>query len=126
MKYITLPTWRTTDNTFYYNFIKNKNKGPAKRKVTFGQTLTTQSLNILNRQEKSGSRYQTRSHARSNNSPEESPDDDDDDDNDDDDDDNNSPSNHQPNQPSPPPPPPPQNQNMNNRNGGGNNPPDGG
>ena len=43
----TFPMWTSTDDTFYYNFIKNKNKGPAKRKVTFGQTLITQLPSIL-------------------------------------------------------------------------------
>ncbi len=32
----TLLTWASINDTFYYNFIKNKDKGPAKRKVTFG------------------------------------------------------------------------------------------
>jgi len=29
-------TWTSTDDLFYYNFVKNKDKGSAKRKVTFG------------------------------------------------------------------------------------------
>ncbi len=31
----TLPTWELTDDVFYYNIFKNKDKGPIKRKVTF-------------------------------------------------------------------------------------------
>ncbi len=31
----TFFTWTSMDNTFYYNFIKNKDKGLIKRKVTF-------------------------------------------------------------------------------------------
>ena len=42
----TFPTWTSIDDTFYYNFL-NKDKGLAKRKVTFGQTLTTKSPSIL-------------------------------------------------------------------------------
>ncbi len=34
------PTWTFMDNPFYFNLTKNKNKGLAKRKITFGQTLT--------------------------------------------------------------------------------------
>jgi len=41
--------WITMDDTFYYNFIKNKDKGSVKRNVTFGQTLITQSPNILSK-----------------------------------------------------------------------------
>jgi len=116
----TFPTWESTEDTYYYNLLRNK--GPAKRKVTFGQTITTSPSNLLSRKQL---RYQTRYQTRSNNSPEESPDDDDDDD---DNDNNISPPNRQPNQPSPRPSPPPPslNQNMNDGNGGGNNPPDGG
>ncbi len=44
----SFPTWTTIDDTFYYNFIKNKDKGSAKRKITFDQTFTTQSPSILN------------------------------------------------------------------------------
>ncbi len=36
----SFPTWTSTDDPFYYNLIKNKNKGPVKKKVTFKQTLT--------------------------------------------------------------------------------------
>ncbi len=108
----TFPTWKSTDDTYYYNLLNRKE--PAKRKVTFGQTITTPLSNLLSGKQL---RYRTRYQTRSNNSPKESPDDDDDND----DDDNNQP----PNQPPPPPPPPP-NQNINDRNGGGNNPPDGG
>ena len=79
----TFPTWKSTDDTYYYNFLRNK--GLAKRKVTFGQTITTLPFNLLSRKQP---RYQTRYQTRSNNSPEELPDDDDDDD---DDDDNNLP-----------------------------------
>ncbi len=114
---LTFPTWESTDDTYYYNLLKNK--GPVKRKVTFGQTITTPPSNLLSEKQP---RYQTRYQTRSNNSPEESSDDDDDNDNDND---NNLPPNHQPNQP-PPSPPPPLNQNMNDGNRGGNNPPDGG
>ncbi len=110
----TFPTWKLTDNIYYYNLFRNK--GPAKRKVTFGQTITTSPSNLLSGKQP---RYQTRYQTRSNNSPEESPDDDDDD-NDNDDDNNNPPPNRQPNQPPPPSPPIPLNQNMDR----GNNPPD--
>ena len=43
------------DDVYYYNILKNK--GPAKRKITFGQTITTPPSNLL-----SGKllRYQTR------------------------------------------------------------------
>jgi len=84
---LTFPTWESTDDTYYYNLLKNKRF--AKRKVTFGQTITTPPSNLLSGKQP---RYQTRYQTRSNNSPEESPDDDDDDD-----DDNNPPPNHQPN-----------------------------
>src|SRR6266496_1852081 len=105
----TFPTWESTDDTYYYNLLKNK--GPGKRKVTFGQTITTPPSNLLSGGK---TRYQIRYQTRNNNSPEESPDDDDDDDN------NTPPPNRQPNQP-PSPPSPPSRQNMD----GGNNPPDG-
>ena len=72
----TFLTWESTDDVYYYN-IFNKGKGPAKRKVTFGQTITTQPSNILSEKL---SRYPTRSQTRTNNSPEESSDDNDDDD----------------------------------------------
>src|SRR6266540_5436546 len=111
---LTFPTWESTSDPYYYNLLRNKK--PAKRKVTFGQTITTPPSNLLSGKPP---RYQTRYQTRSNNSPEESPDDDDDDD---DDDNNNPPPNRQPNQP-PPPPPSPRNQNINDGNGGGNNPP---
>ncbi len=114
----TFPTWELTDDTYYYNLLRNK--GSGKRKFTFGRTITIPPSNLLSGKQL---RYQTRYQTRSNNSPEESPDNDDDDD---DDDNNNPPPNRQPNQPPPPPPPPPRNQNMNDGNGGGNNPPDGG
>src|SRR6266511_769902 len=106
----TFPTWESTDDTYYYNLLKNK--GPAKRKVTFGQTIMTPPSNLLSGGQ---TRYQTRYQTRNNNSPEESPDDDDDDDNDN----NIPPPNRQPNQPPPPPPPPPP-RNMNDGNDGGN------
>src|SRR6266498_2173789 len=70
----TFSTWESTDDTYYYNLLRNK--GPAKRKVTFGQTITTPPSNLLSGGQ---TRYQTRYQTRSNNSPEESPDDDDDD-----------------------------------------------
>ncbi len=108
--------WESTDDTYYYNLLRNK--GPVKRKVTFGQTITTPPSNLLNRKQP---RYQTRYQTRSNNSSEKSPDDDDDDD---DDDNNNPPPNRQPNHPlnqSPSPLPPPI-QNMDRSN----NPSDGG
>src|SRR6266540_3960774 len=41
----TFPTWESTDDTYYYNLLRNK--GPAKRKVTFGQTITTPPSNLL-------------------------------------------------------------------------------
>ena len=75
---LIVPTFLTrssTDDTFYYNLIKNKDKGLAKRKVTFRQILTTQSSSILSGQEKSGLRYRTRYNTRSNNLPEELSDD---------------------------------------------------
>jgi len=75
-----------------------KNKGPAKRKVTFGQNITTPPSDLLSGKQP---RYQTRYQTRNNNSPEKSSDDDDDDD----DDNNTPPPNRQPNQPPPRPPP---------------------
>ncbi len=110
----TFPTWESTDDTYYYNLLNRKE--PAKRKVTFGQTITTPPSNLLSGKQP---RYQTRYQTRSNNSPEESPDD-----NDDNDDDNNiPPPNHQSNRlPNQPPLPSPPIQNMDR---GGNNPPDG-
>jgi len=48
--------WESTDDSFYYNILKNKNSKSAKRKVTFEQTLTTRSPNILSEQG-TGSRY---------------------------------------------------------------------
>jgi len=97
----TFPIWKSTDNIYYYNLLRNK--GPAKRKVTFGQTITTPPSNLLSRKQP---RYQTRYQTRNNNSLEESPDDDDDNN----DDDNNNPPNRLPNRPpnQPPSPPPPQ------------------
>src|SRR6266540_1193071 len=83
----TFPTWESTDDTYYYNLLRNKEL--ARRKVTFGQTITTPPSNLLSGKQP---RYQTRYQTRSNNSSEKSPDDDDDDD-----DDNNPPPNHQPN-----------------------------
>src|SRR6266542_202405 len=77
----TFSTWESTDDTYYHNLLRNKQ--PAKRKVTFGQTITTPPSNLLSGNQ---SRYRTRYQTRNNNSPEESPDDDDDDD-----DDNNTP-----------------------------------
>src|SRR6266540_3913517 len=41
----TFPTWESTDDTYYYNLLRNK--GLAKRKVTFGQTITTSPSNLL-------------------------------------------------------------------------------
>jgi len=35
----TFSTWKSMDYAYYYNILKNK--GPAKRKVTFGQTITS-------------------------------------------------------------------------------------
>src|SRR6266498_2600816 len=93
----TFPTWESTDDTYYYNLLRNKEL--AKRKVTFRQTITTLPSNLLSEKQP---RYQTRYQTRNNNSPEESPDDDDDDD----DDDNNPPPNRQSNQPPPLPLPP--------------------
>ncbi len=115
----TFLTWESTDDLYYYNILKKKEE-LTRRKVTFGQTITTPPSNLLSRK---NPRYQTRYQQRRDNSPEESPDDDDDDD-----DNNNPPPNRQPNQPPPRPLPPPSplNQNMNDGNGGGNNPPDGG
>ncbi len=65
------------DDVYYYNIFKNK--GLAKRKVTFRQSITIPPSNLLSRRPL---RYQTRYQTRSNNSPEESLDNDDDDDND--------------------------------------------
>src|SRR6266545_3851421 len=73
----TFPTWESTDDTYYYNLLKNK--GPGKRKVTFGQTITTPPSNLLSGGQ---TRYQTRYQTRRGNSPEESSDDDDSSDND--------------------------------------------
>ncbi len=42
---LTFSTWESNDDAYYYNILKNK--GPAKRKVTFGQTITTLSSNLL-------------------------------------------------------------------------------
>src|SRR6266542_1108836 len=111
----TFPTWESTDDTYYYNLLRNK--GPGKRKVIFEQTITTLPSNLLSGGQ---TRYQTRYQTRKDNSSEESPDDDDDDD--DDDNNNNPPPNRQPNQPPsrPPPPPPPLPPNMNDENDGGN------
>jgi len=77
--------WTLTNDTFYYNFIKNKDKRSAKSKITFRQTLTTQSPSIISKQEKLDSRYQTRYQIRSNNLPEELSDNDDNNDDDDND-----------------------------------------
>ncbi len=41
----TFPTWESTDDTYYYNILKNKES--AKRKVTFGQMITTPPSNLL-------------------------------------------------------------------------------
>ncbi len=116
----TFFTWKSTNDIYTYNILKDK--GPAKRKVTFGQTITTPPSNLLSGKQL---RYQTRYQTRSNNSSKELPNDDDDDDDNDDNNNNNNSSNHQPNQLPNQPPPPPPNQNMNNGNGGGNNPSDG-
>ncbi len=72
----TFPTWKSTDDVYYYNILKNK--GPAKRKVTFGQTITTSLSNLLSEKQP---RYQTRYQMRNNNLPEKLLDDDNDDDN---------------------------------------------
>ncbi len=74
----TFSTWKATDNKYYYNLLKNK--GPAKRKVTFGQTITISPSNLLSGKQL---RYQTRYQTRSNNSPEESSNDNDNDNDDD-------------------------------------------
>ena len=96
----TFLTWSFTDDTFYYNFIKNRDKGLAKRKVTFGQTFTTQSPSILSEQGQSGSRYWTRYNTRSNNLPKKLLDNNNNDNDNDSDQENNPPPNHQPpNQP---------------------------
>ncbi len=42
---LTFPTWKSTDDAYYYNILRNK--GLAKRKVTFGQTITTPPSNLL-------------------------------------------------------------------------------
>ena len=89
----TFPTWKLTNDAYYYNILKNKR--PARRKVTFGQTITTPPSNLLSEKQP---RYQIRYQMR-NNSPEKSPDDDDDDDDDDNSDQGNNSPNHQPNQP---------------------------
>src|SRR6266540_4246581 len=60
----TFPTWESTDDTYYYNLLRNK--GPAKRKVTFRQTITTPPSNLLSGGQ---TRYQTRYQTRNNNSP---------------------------------------------------------
>src|SRR6266498_2511442 len=107
----TFPTWESTDDTYYYNLLRNK--GPGKRKVTFGQTITIPPSNLLSGGQ---TRYQTRYQTRRNNSPEESPDDGDPSNGDN----NNPPPNRQPNQPPPRPPPPPPPPSMNDGNDGGN------
>src|SRR6266498_199719 len=111
----TFSTWESTDDTYYYNLLRNK--GSAKRKVTFGQTITTSPSNLLSGKQP---RYQTRYQTRNNNSSEESPDDDDDDNDNNED----NPLNRQPNRLPNQPPLPLSNQNMNDGNGEGNNPPD--
>src|SRR6266542_916973 len=108
----TFPIWESTDDTYYYNLLRNK--GSGKRKVTFGQTITTPPSNLLSGKQP---RYQTRYQTRNNNSPEESPEDDDDDN-----DNNTLPPNRHPHRLPNQSPSPPPNQNMND----GNNPPDGG
>ncbi len=70
----TFPMWESIDDVYYYNILKNK--GLVKRKVTFRQSITIPSSNLLSGRLPS---YQTRYQTRSNNSPEESSDDDDDD-----------------------------------------------
>jgi len=110
---LTFPMWKSTNDTYYYNILKNKRS--AKRKVTFSQTITIPPSNLLSKKQL---RYQIRYQTRSNNSSEESSDNDDDDDSSDYED---NPLDRQPNQPLPPPPPSPPNQNMNDGNGGGNN-----
>jgi len=42
---LTFPIWESTDDTYYYNLLKNK--GLAKRKVIFGQTITIPPSNLL-------------------------------------------------------------------------------
>ncbi len=78
----TFPTWKLTEDIYYYNILKNK--GLVKWKVTFGQTIITPLSNLLSGKPP---RYQIRYQTRNNNSPEESSDDDNDND---DNDDNNS------------------------------------
>src|SRR6266542_487644 len=51
----TFPTWESTEDTYYYNLLRNKE--PAKRKVTFRQTITTPASNLLSGNQ---SRYRTR------------------------------------------------------------------
>src|SRR6266540_3386745 len=41
----TFPTWESTDDTYYYNLLRNKRLG--KKKVTFGQTITIPPSNLL-------------------------------------------------------------------------------
>src|SRR6266511_2065429 len=67
----TFPTWESTNDTYYYNLLRNKR--PGKRKVTFGQTITTPLSNLLSGGQ---TRYQIRYQTRRDNSPEESSDDD--------------------------------------------------
>ena len=88
----TFSTWKSTDDAYYYNILKNK--GSVKRKVTFGQTITIPPSNLLSEKQL---KYQTRYQTKSNNSSEESSDDDDDNN----DDDNNLLPNRQPNHPHP-------------------------
>ncbi len=41
----TFPIWESADDAYYYNILKNK--GPAKRKITFRQTIITPPSNLL-------------------------------------------------------------------------------
>jgi len=41
----TFPTWESTNDVYSYNILRDK--GPTKRKVTFGQILTTPLSNLL-------------------------------------------------------------------------------
>ncbi len=52
----TFSTWESTDDTYYYNLLKKKRE-PAKRKIIFGQTITTPPSNLLSGKQP---RYQTR------------------------------------------------------------------
>src|SRR6266498_5581474 len=55
----TFPTWESTDDLYYYNILNRKE--PAKRKVTFGQTITNLPSNLSGKQPRYQIRLQTRS-----------------------------------------------------------------